>query len=689
MGDATPVAEAPAPTHRARAGGAAAFVALVLLGVLHLYPLSLQPTHLHLGRGSADTQEMMWRLAWGVHAVTSADRSIQDANNFYPDEGTYATMDYAYGLIPLTAVFRVFTRDPLALYNLTALASIAIAAWGAFALTRALTGRAVAGVASAAIFAFNPLHLGRIGQLNILAIHWLPWLVLAARQVFERPTLPRAGVLAVTLFLAITSGGHQAVFAAMVLGWTLVVLFLSRPQTRWRSAALSMAAIVAAGALFYPLAKPYLAGASDRNRTRSINDVVRQSPNPSDLLHAESVAHRWLRGTFADDAAPGADDGAKSALFPGIAPCLAMLAGLVVAARRRRERPWAWLFGGLAVGGFLLSLGIHLPGYAFLFEHIGPLHMIRAPSRFTLVALLGMASLAGFAVAAVAGGRAHGASRHAAAAVAAVVLLQWAETFDPVGDDTYRYDPPPPVYRWLAEQPGSFAIVELPSAWQLNAFYLVYSTYHWKDLVNGFNASFMDAYHRRLLFEVLDDFPRRGSREALAEVLGLKYVILHTSPSEPSFRMRGHYHARERVKRALDEHLDWIRPVWSDAGSTVVELVEPADGWVASAHRRVGPGRVLRGRALAFELRAVGDAVPQSGEGSRAPEVVVRLNRAEIARVPLAAEFTAQRIVLPAERVRNGINELRWELAPPPTPPAPSERAIALRRVSLDDSPLR
>ncbi len=665
-----------------------ALAALVLLGALHLYPLSLHPTRLHLGHGSADTQEMMWRLAWGVHALANPERSIQDANNFYPDEGTYATMDYAYGLIPLTAVFRVFTRDPLALYNLTALASIAIAAWGAYALSRALTGRVSAGVAAAAVFAFNPLHLGRIGQLNILAIHWLPWLVLGALRLFERPTFARAAVLAAVLWLAITSGGHQAVFAAMVLGWAVLVLALSRPATRLRAVPLSLAAIAIAGALFYPLAKPYLAAATDRNRTRSINDVVRQSPNPSDLLHAESLAHRWLRGALAEDDETKEAE-AKTALFPGLAPCVATLVGLVVLARRRRDREWLWLFGGLTLGGFLLSLGIHLPGYAFLFEHVGPLHMIRAPSRFTLVALLGMGGLAGFAVAAAADRATLRPRRAAIVATSALALLQWAETFDPVGDDTYRYDPPPPVYRWLAEQPGSFAIVELPSAWQLNAFYLVYSSYHWKDLVNGFNASFMDAYHRHLLFEVLDDFPRRDSRDALAEILGLRYVILHTAPSEPSFRMRGHYHARERVQRALDEHLDWLRPVWSEAGSTVVELVEPADGWVARNHRRVGPGRMLRGRALAFEARVIGgDGAPLAGDAGPA-QLVVRLNRAEIARVPLGAAFTVQRVDLPAARVRSGINELRWELAAAPDQPTPPSLDIALRHVTLDDAPLR
>lgn len=682
-------------------GTAAALVALVLLGVVHLHPLSLHVTRMHVG-GSADTQEMMWRLAWGLHALTTPGVDFQDANNFYPDEGSYATMDYAYGLIPIAAPFQLVTANPLAVYNLTALATVAISAWGAFLLGRVLTRSTAAGVVAAAIFAFNPLHLGRMGQLNILAIQWLPWLVLAARWLFERPTPARGALLAATLFVAITSGGHQAVFAAAVLGWTLAVLTVARPATRWRGAALGLAAIAVAGALFYPLARPYLTGASERNRQRSLTDVIRQSPNPGDLLAIDSVAHRWLKSR-AEDRAPTPDAAAspgaatpanatepKATLFPGVIAWVTALAGLVVLVGRREDREWLFLFAGLTLAGFALSLGIHFPGYAFLFEHVGPLHMIRAPSRFTLVGLLGLAGLASFATQAAIE-RLGGGRRWLPAAVAgAIALGQLGETFDPVGENTYHYDPPPPVYRWLAEQPGEFAVLELPSTWQLNAFYLVYSSYHWKDLVNGFNASYMTPFHRHLLFEVMDDFPRGESRDALAKVLGLRYLVLHTAPSEESFRMRGHYHARERVKRALDENLEWLRPVWSSAGSTVVELVEPEAGWLGRSHERIGPGRMLRGKTLAFEARAAA-AGEVTSDVPTAREVSVRLNGAELTRVPLGESFEAHRLAIPVERVRDGMNTLQFApLAAEGTDPARARGAqLALRQVTIEGGALR
>ena len=65
---------------------------------------------------------------------------------------------------------------------------------------------------------------------------------------------------------------------------------------------------------------------------------------------------------------------------------------------------------------------------------------------------------------------------------------------------------PPPVYRWLAEQPGRDAIVELPmlDGYGLErrpafheSVYMVYSTLHWKPLVNGY-AGIEPRAHARL-----------------------------------------------------------------------------------------------------------------------------------------------------------------------------------------------
>jgi hypothetical protein len=104
---------------------------------------------------------------------------------------------------------------------------------------------------------------------------------------------------------------------------------------------------------------------------------------------------------------------------------------------------------------------------------------------------------------------------------------------------------------------------------------------------------------------------------------------------------------------------------------------------VAGAHRRFAPGRLLRGHALGFETRATAALA--------GAEIVVRLNRAEIGHAPLGEAFEPHRVELPEARVRDGMNELRFEVrAPAGTDPGAAKSAgIALRRVGVEGAALR
>ena len=311
------------------------------------------------------------------------------------------------------------------------------------------------------------------------------------------------------------------------------------------------------------------------------------------------------------------------------------------------------LYGGLTIVGFALSLGTNVPGYGLLFEWLLPLRMIRAPSRFSLIGLLGIAVLSAVAIQWFlqwTTGRRRGV---AMAVVPLACLLHLAETAKPVGREPYYYHPPPPIYRWLAEQPGEFAVVELPSDRDLNTFYLVYSTYHWKPLVNGFDGSFITAYHHRLLFDVLSEFPEPRAVRELSQIQGLRYVVVHTDPAGRHFRLRGHERTRRRLAAALDHLPPTLRPVWSEGGSTVLELVDPPGGWVGSTLHRFVPGSHMKGRLLRFEARALGPRVRQAGR-----EIAVFVNGTEVYRRPVESRFATYALVIPEEAVRKGMNEL-------------------------------
>jgi len=134
---------------------------------------------------------------------------------------------------------------------------------------------------------------------------------------------------------------------------------------------------------------------------------------------------------------------------------------------------------------------------------------------------------------------------------------------------------PPQVYRWLADQPGRPPIVHLPmldvSGLERRpryheSIYMVYSTLHWKPLVNGY-AGIEPARYVKLR-ELARGFPSREFMDALREI-GVRYVVLH----------RGGYGPLQwpRVQGRLPDFQQELVPAVSFGEDTVFELSSPKD----------------------------------------------------------------------------------------------------------------
>jgi len=90
------------------------------------------------------------------------------------------------------------------------------------------------------------------------------------------------------------------------------------------------------------------------------------------------------------------------------------------------------------------------------------------------------------------------------------------------------------VYDWIAQQPGDFAILELPIGKDplTETRYIYFSIFHWKNLVNGYSGHYPREYFA--LENAMKGFP---SEEALKmiEYYNPKYVIVHFDELEPPF----------------------------------------------------------------------------------------------------------------------------------------------------------
>ena len=94
--------------------------------------------------------------------------------------------------------------------------------------------------------------------------------------------------------------------------------------------------------------------------------------------------------------------------------------------------------------------------------------------------------------------------------------------------NTYPYESEPaPRLRFLAEQPGDFAVVEIPldpSNYTISARQTFNSIHHWKKLLVGYSGSQTDD-NVRLLSRLAATFPTDDFIDELQE-LGVRYVIV-------------------------------------------------------------------------------------------------------------------------------------------------------------------
>jgi hypothetical protein len=161
-----------------------------------------------------------------------------------------------------------------------------------------------------------------------------------------------------------------------------------------------------------------------------------------------------------------------------------------------------------------------LPGFTF----------IRAHSRFMIVALLGIALLAGIGFDRI---TSTWSSRRRAVFATIIGIFLIAEyAAMPMGVEQARIEIPA-IDRWLDSRPKPFVIAEVPlrNFGNLPMFeareveYMIHSTAHWQKTVHGYSG-WRAAFHWEL-FSELQNFPDDRSIASLSD-LGVTYVVVHT-----------------------------------------------------------------------------------------------------------------------------------------------------------------
>ncbi len=551
---------------RSRRVDAAAWGYFLLVSLWLTWPLL--PRMATALSSSPDSLLNAWALGWSFHILPRDPLSLFDANIFFPRPDTLAYSEHLFGITVLVwPVFAVTGNLPLA-YNVAILSSFALSGAGMYLLVREISGSRWAGLVSGTIFLAAPYRFGHLLQLQLLTLQWFPFVFWCALRFLREGRLRQlTGIVAFSVLQALSCNYYMVYLAlAMVLfGATLVGY--GRDLLDRRRIALFALGAAAVTTLCLPFLVPYT-----RNRERGFHrryeDVAYYSASLRDYLSPSRFNHSPYE-TFVPS-----QSRSEKALLPGFGAFALALVGVAVG--RARDRLF-WLFCiVLTATAVLLSLGpelrwgtatLPLP-YRFFYRHLPGFDSIRVPARISVLALFGIAVLAGLGASTLLS-KISKWTVPFAIALLGLLLLEYR---------TYSLEsvfPAAPAasaaHLWLAQQNAQGGVLVLPihegPEIIRESLAMYQSTAHFQPLVNGYSGWWPNDYWE--LVGRLRHFPTARSLRFLLERAPVRYVVVHYDRiPEPR---------RRQLEEGMERYRESMPLVFRLGDEAVYEIREPAE----------------------------------------------------------------------------------------------------------------
>jgi len=452
---------------------ALAAVFFVLASLFMVGPHVVPPTRLSdFAYASSDSFIFFWNFWWTKKALTDLVNPFETEYLFYPAGTDLSFHSYPVPYSLLSLPFQAVIDGPeglAAAFNAIVFATFVLSGFGAYRLTRYVTGSSPGSLFAGAVFAFMPFRFLNMSRLHLLSTELLPFYVLALLRFLDHPTWNRAAVMGCVLALCLYTSQEYALY--LVLFSVLLVAYRAVFRTLNPS---SLKPLALGAALFALLASPLLiAQRSARTQARVEADYPLRSLSrwaPALLSFVTPTRYHPLYGSELRFAGEFGDDsgihppGMRSETYVGIALLFLALLGVFEA---RRSRCSFWLVAALAfllltLGPFLRLTGswqtdLPLPYHLFYWT-VPFLRASRDSTRFFPLMMMCLSVLASFGLRSLL----RSVAKHPIAGAALTFLLVAAALFEymvpaprmeSVGVD--------PFYHRIARDPGEFALIDL------------------------------------------------------------------------------------------------------------------------------------------------------------------------------------------------------------------------------------
>lgn len=522
-----------------------AIVAYLLATAVMLWPVitgfvgNLMPV-------GGDTSMKLWDVWWFERLLATGQTFHYTNELFYPNG-----LDLSFHPASWTVTVAIWLLKPViglfSAYKLMILVAVFSSAYAAYLLAHFLTKHRLAAWFAGAIYSFSPYHFADLrGHPDLAQLALAPLAILCLLKSLESRRLWLAALSGVLIGLVAWTGLYLFGFAVITIGLVLAYTAVAEQSWRapffWRTV---LVLVLASAPLLVPRLLPIF------NDRESLSFVIENKfaayeaqadllsyvvPPPMNPLLPDFV--RQVSARVAESVA------VSPSPYLGWVAVTACLSAVVMPQDRKSKLLWL----GLALLFFVLSLGpalrfgsrvyasVPLPAM-LLVENVQLFRSVR-PILFHIGLLLPLAMLAAFGLADWFRKLAAWPARAAAVALALALVLfaeYWTGPFklSPLEES--------PVYKQLAEQPGEFALINLPMGYSPSKYYLYLQTLHQRPIVEGMTSrmppnafGYMDSNLLLAMWlgeEPLDctDFSMRTMRASIDALItdGFGYVLVH------------------------------------------------------------------------------------------------------------------------------------------------------------------
>ncbi len=465
------------------------WIAGAVLAVVMTWPMMWSPGQL-TRLDTHDGKFSVWNVAWVAHALLTDPANLFNANIFYPQKGTLAYSEANLVAGAMAAPVYALTGNPILAHNVVVCVSLVLAFVLTWQLVRRLTGSPWAGVPPAAAFAFSAYVTAHMAHIQLLMVWVVPLVLLVWHWFEEQPSPRRGAALGATLTLSVLACAYYGIMMGLAVGFAALWFAWRRSEPKRYWIGLGSAVLVA-GLTVAPIVIPYASLRAEGMRSElNIDEARSYSADHRSYMSGQSGALVQLLPSSARASIDRYVGRPVEVLFPGLVMLVLATAGLVRTWQPAPRTPHSarrTVFGfylALTILAVWASLGPRAGLYVWLADVIPFMSFLRAPARFGVLVLFGLAVFAGWGVASLAknGRRAAAVSTMLLAFVVAETRVTWPLRLVPPVADAYKV---------LAGLPRAGTIVlHFPyrqGEWFPHVEHMFWSMWHWQPLVNGYS----------------------------------------------------------------------------------------------------------------------------------------------------------------------------------------------------------